>query len=228
MTASSTMVGRPVEPAARAPGRGATRVVVAVLGGIVGLAGVEHGLGEVLQHPERADGLLIESWPDVAALEILSGEPAMTVVPNLFVTGVLAMTVGLLVIVWSVGFATRRHGGLVLIGLSALLLLVGGGLAPPLMGGILGAVAMRSGPGSGRPPGPRTQRFGQLWPWFLAGAVAGYLGLMPGMLLAHELGFASEGLVVVLGLAAFANLGLALGAARAHDRGIDGVEGSPS
>ena len=102
---------------------------MAVLGTLVGLAGVEHGVGEILQGPVRPDRLVIASWPDASALEILSGEPAMTVVPNLLVTGVLAVAVGLLLVVWSVGFAGRRHGGWVLIGVSTLLLLVGGGLA---------------------------------------------------------------------------------------------------
>jgi len=63
----------------RASRRGATRMVVAVLGTLVGLAGVEHGVGEVLQGPVRPGGLFIMSWPDAPALEILSGEPALTV-----------------------------------------------------------------------------------------------------------------------------------------------------
>jgi hypothetical protein len=56
------------------------------------------------------------------------------------------------------------------------------------------------------------------WPWFLAGAALGYLGLVPGMPLASLIGVASEGLVIGLATFAFANLALALTAARAHDR----------
>jgi hypothetical protein len=56
------------------------------------------------------------------------------------------------------------------------------------------------------------------WPWFLAGAVLGYLGLVPGMPLASLMGVTSEGLVIGLATFAFANLALALTAARAHDR----------
>jgi hypothetical protein len=229
MMASSTAVGRPTRSVTSGlGGRGATRVVIAVLGTIVGLAGVEHGLGEILQGRGRPDALFIESWLDAAALEILSGEPAMTVVPDLLLTGVLAVVVGLLVVAWSVGFVGRRHGGAVLIGLSLVLLLVGGGLGPPLMGVILGAVAMRGGTAPRRPPGRVASGLARWWPWFLTGAVVGYLGLMPGMLVAHPLGIASAMLVTVLGVVAFANLGLALVAARAHDRVAAGVAGRPA
>jgi hypothetical protein len=227
--ASSTAVGRPTRFVATGLGGcGATRVVVAVLGAIVGLAGIEHGIGEILQGRGRPDGLFIESWPEATALEILPGEPAMTVVPDLLFSGLLAMVVGLLVVVWSVEFAGSRHGGAVLIGLSLVLLVVGGGLAPPLMGMVLGVVAMRAGAVPRRPPGRVARGFGRWWPWFLTGAVVGYLGLMPGMLVAHPLGIASAPLVTVLGVVAFANLGLALAAARAHDRIVAGVGGSPS
>ena len=172
----------------------------------------------MLQGPVRPEGLLIMSWPDAPALEILSGEPALTVVPNLLATGVVAVAVGLAVVVWSIRFAARSDGGLVLIGLSGLLLVVGGVLAPPLMGFIVGAVATRMNTVPRRPPGRLGRMIGPAWPWFLAGALLGYLGLMPGMALATIWGAASDGLVIGLAAFAFANFALALAAARAHDR----------
>ncbi|HSK97825.1 MAG TPA: hypothetical protein VK891_14480 [Euzebyales bacterium] len=189
-----------------------------MLGALVGLAGVEHGIGEMLQGPVRPDGLFILSWPDAAALEVLSGEPAMTVVPNLLVTGVLAVLVGLAVAVWSIWFAGRRHGGLVLVGLSVALLLVGGGLVPPVMGVVLGAVATRIDSASPRSPGRFGSGIAPAWPWFLVAALVGYLGLMPGMVLAGAWGIASEALVIGLAAVAFTGFGLALAAACAHDR----------
>lgn len=196
----------------------ATRRVVAVLGALVGVAGIEHGIGEMLQGPGRPDGLLIESWPHVPALEVLSGEPAMTVIPNLWVTGVLALAVGLALAVWAVGFATRRHGGTVLIGMSVLLLLFGGGLLPPLMGIVLGVVAAHTGTRRHRMPGPFLRRLSPAWPFFLGAALVGYLGLMPGMLLAHVWGVASEPLVMLLAAVAFTGFGFALATASAADR----------
>ena len=217
--ATATAARRPGERVGNpASGRGATHVAVGVFGTLVGLAGVEHGVGEILQGPVRTDGPFILSWPDAPALEVLSGEPAMTVISNLLVTGILAVAVGLAVVIWSVRFAGRPHGGLVLIGLSVLLLLVGGGLAPPVMGVAVGAVATRVGAAPGRPLGGFVRNIGSLWPWFLAFAVLGYLGLMPGMVLASVWGVASETLVIGLAVFAFTNLALALTAAWAHDR----------
>jgi hypothetical protein len=56
--ATVSVSGRTSRPVA-VPGSGdhATRVVVAVLGALVGLAGIEHGVGEVLQGPVRPAGL---------------------------------------------------------------------------------------------------------------------------------------------------------------------------
>jgi hypothetical protein len=197
----------------------ATRVAVGALGALVGFAGVEHGIGEVLQGPVRPDGWSITSWPDAAALEVLSGEPAMTVVPDLQVTGVLAIVVGLAVAVWSIRFSARRHGGPVLVGLSVLLLLVGGGLAPPVMGVALGAVATRMGkPSPPRMPPSPIRAIAPAWPWFLTAAMAGYLGLMPGIVVASRWGWASEALVVGLMVVAFTGFVLALLAARGYDR----------
>jgi hypothetical protein len=215
----ATVASLPTEHVAESEGRaGATRVTVAVLGTLVGLAGVEHGIGEVLQGPVEPDGLFIMSWPDAAAMEILSGEPAMTLIPNLLVTGVLAVAVGLTVAAWSIWFAHRRYGGLALIGLSVLLLLVGGGIAPPIMGLVVGTVATRIGTIPPRRVGRTGRALAAQWRWVLAGAVLGYLSLVPGVPLASLIGLTSEWLVIGLATFAFANLALALTAARAHDR----------
>jgi hypothetical protein len=197
----------------------ATRIVVSTFGAVVAFAGLEHGVGEILQGPVAPAGLAIESWPDVKAFEILGGEPAMTVIPNLLVTGVLAMIVALALGVWSVMFVERRHGGLVLIGLSVLLLLVGGGFGPPLMGIILGVAATRIGAPSRRPPGSVARAVARLWPWALGAGVLGYLGLVPGVVLLSWLfGVSDSNLVLGLIAVSFAALLVAPVAARAHDR----------
>jgi hypothetical protein len=197
----------------------ATRTAVAVFGVLIGLAGMEHGLGAALQGPVRPDGMVIQSWPDVAAVEPLAGEPAMTVVPNLLVTGILAMGVGLAIAVWSIWFAGRRHGGPVLIGLSALLLLVGGGFGPPLMGVVVGLAATRTDGVARRAPTRLAQGLGRGWAGLVGIAVVGYLALMPGtVLLSALLDVDSAAFVSALMAIAFAAFALALIAARAHDR----------
>jgi len=60
--------------------RNATRVTVSIIGAIVGLMGIEHGIGEALQGNIAPSGLVISSWPGSEFFRILAGEPAMTVV----------------------------------------------------------------------------------------------------------------------------------------------------
>lgn len=46
--------------------------------------------------------VLIESWPDVAAFEPLNGEPAMTLNPDLRVSGVVTILTSLALRWWAV------------------------------------------------------------------------------------------------------------------------------
>ena len=208
--------------------RSATRLVVATFGVLVALAGAEHGVGEIRQGSVPPSGLVIESWPDVAAFAVLGGEPALTVVPDLLLSGILSVVVAGALGVWAAGYAHRRHGGPVLILLSVLLLVVGGGMAPPLIAVLLGIAATRIGVPSRRSPGAAARAFGQAWPWLLAAGVLGYLGLVPGTALLHQFaGVDDWRLVTALIALAFGGLLLALVAARAHDRArmVDSASG---
>jgi len=113
------------------------------MGALAGLAGIEHGIGETLQGNIAPDGMMILSWPGSAFFRILGGEPAMTIVPNLLVSGILAILFSLIFLVWATMFVQRKNGGLVLILLSILMLLVGGGFGPPMLGIIVGAAGTR-------------------------------------------------------------------------------------
>ena len=70
----------------------------------------------------------------------MGGEPGLTIIPNMLVTGLLTIVVSLAVIVWSLSFVQREHGGLVLFLLTFGMLLVGGGFGPPVVG-MLAAIA---------------------------------------------------------------------------------------
>lgn len=202
---------------------------MSTLGVLVALAGIEHGVGEILQGSVRPEGPVIESWADSEAFEILGGEPAMTIVPNLLVTGVLAVVAAGAVGLWAVGFIDRRHGGLVLVLLSVLLLLVGGGFGPPLIGIMIGLASTRMGSGGRRPPGAVSRVLGGAWPWLLVAAVLGYLSLVPGSIVLDQLLEADiAGLVAVLTAFSFATLVLALAAARGRDRLRAGQPAGPS
>lgn len=109
-----------------------TRAAASIIGIFAGLGGgVLHGVGEIFQGNIAPSGIMIEAWPELTAL---AGEPAMTIVPNFFVTGVLAIIFGLIVAIWAATFVQKKNGGLVLILLSIITLLVGGGLIPQYLG----------------------------------------------------------------------------------------------
>jgi hypothetical protein len=104
----------------------------------------------------------------------------MTIVPNFLITGILAVIFGLLMAIWSAFFVQRRRGGLVLILLCVPLLLFGGGLFPPLIGLIAGALGTRIhkplNPKGSRLTGGLLRFLAALWPWALAVYVLWVLG----------------------------------------------------
>lgn len=199
----------------------ATRVVIAVFGALAGLAGVEHGIGEVLQGSTRPGGLMILSWPGSPFFEVLAGEPAMTVIPNLLVSGVLSIVLSLVVVGLAHGFAHRNQGGLALMAASVALFLVGGGFGPALLGIIVAVAALRI-----RSPhhwAARDHRLGRIlaaaWPWALGCAIAAWLLLMPGLsLLSRSFSVDSAVLVEITIFCAFITLVLSIFTGFAHDR----------
>jgi hypothetical protein len=162
----------------------ATRVTVSTFGALAGLAGIEHGIGEILQGNVAPDGIMILSWPGSAFFRILAGEPAMTIVPSLLVSGILATFFALILLVWATMFVQRKNGGLVLILLSIVMLLVGGGFGPPLLGIIVGLAATRICSPFARRRADlsiASRRFlGKLWPWFFVAGLIAWLLLFPG------------------------------------------------
>jgi hypothetical protein len=108
--------------------RRATRILAAALGVFAGFGGPEHGIFEIMQGNVPPEGIFIASMgPPCNPEEVWHAcEPAMTIIPNFLVTGILAVIIGIATMVWAAFFVHRRRGGLVLILLSIALLLVGG------------------------------------------------------------------------------------------------------
>ena len=93
--------------------RGSITITVAtILGIFAGVAGASHGPGEILQGDIAPSGIIIEAWP---SLTLLSGEPAMTLIPNFRVSGILTVFSGLAVTIWAATRIRSKNGGLVLI-----------------------------------------------------------------------------------------------------------------
>jgi hypothetical protein len=108
----------------------AARVVASTLGAIVGLAGINHGVFEILQGNVAPGSLMIEAIGPEQRFWKYGVETAFTVVPSFLVTGILAVILGLVVTLWAVAFIDRKYGAWVFLLLGIALFLVGGGFAP--------------------------------------------------------------------------------------------------
>jgi hypothetical protein len=115
------------------------KVAASALGIFTGLGGATHGPGAILQGNVAPSNIVFQAWPNLTAV---NGEPAMTIIPNLLVTGILTITVGVLLAVWSAKFISKKYSGIVMILLAIALLLVGGGIVPPFFGFAAGLIAI--------------------------------------------------------------------------------------
>jgi len=148
--------------------RKATKTVATWFGIAAGGAGIEHGIFEILQGNTTPDNLMITSMgPPCVPEEIWNAcEPAMTIIPNFLITGILATIIGLAILVWAILFIQRKYGGLGFILLSIALLLFGGGLFPPLIGIVGGVAGVKVNKSlTGKQLGAITRLAAKLWPW---------------------------------------------------------------
>jgi hypothetical protein len=197
--------------------RTATKTVAKWFCVTAGLAALEHGYFEILQGNVRPAGVMFPSWgADVCdpARAWHACEPAMSLLPNFMVIGILTILFSLAVIVWSGWFIQRKQGGLVLILLAIALLLVGGGFFPPaiaIVGGLAGSQINRP---LKTQSGGLTRFAAKLWPWPLVIYLVWTVGQFPfgyffNDFLKSIMGF---GMLVILG-----SLVLSVYTAYAHD-----------
>lgn len=159
--------------------RKATRIVAATFGFLAGIAGLEHGVFEILQGNVRPASFMFPSMgaPCNAAQIWHACEPAMTILPNLLLAGILTVIMSFVIMLWSLVFLQRKQGGSLLILLSIVLLLVGGGFFPPLIGIAGGLAGTRiNKPLGSKPAGNLSRIAAGLWPWPLVIFVAWLLG----------------------------------------------------
>lgn len=104
-----------------------TRLVVAAFGVLCGLTGVLAGFFEIRQGNVAPSRFVISTIGSNYTTADDFTYFAVTVVPNMFLTGILAVIVSCLVIYWSVRFVHKKNGALILLGLSVTQMLVGGG-----------------------------------------------------------------------------------------------------
>ncbi len=147
----------------------AARLTASLFGALAGLGGIVHGIGEILQGNVAPSGFFFNSWTQGPIAAYMGGEPGLTIVPNLLATGVFALITSLAVMVWAAFFVQRENGGWILIGLAILMLLVGGGVAPPIIAILAGVAGLGIGSRHSRwrahVPVNIQRRLARLWPW---------------------------------------------------------------
>lgn len=121
----------------------ATRITVMTVGILGGLISMEHGLFEMLQGNTPTNGIDIMAMGPEQRLWEGAGERTLTLIPNFLVTGIIAVFLGMITILWSVRFAHKKGGGWGLLLLSIATLLFGGGIAFFILGLINSLAATR-------------------------------------------------------------------------------------
>ena len=150
----------------RLAGNRSLQITATFLGIYAGLLAIQHSIFEIMQG-SRAPGCLMFNaiGPPCQAETVWHAcFPAMTLIPNLLITGIAAVLVGLGMVVWSAAFIGRRRGGLILGVLSMLALLVGGGFVPVFIG-MAAAVTGSRLRSPVRAGGMVWRILAALWPW---------------------------------------------------------------
>jgi hypothetical protein len=160
-----------------------TATLFSALSILAGIMGIEHGIGEVFAGYRPTDGVLILSWPNSAFFEVMAGEPAMTLVPNYLVTGLLAILFSGAFLVVSVKSFLERRPIVILFALLILMLLTGAGFGPPILGAIAVCIALKiESPLKtwSKLPSRLHRVLGMLWPWSFGLCLIGWLMMFPG------------------------------------------------
>lgn len=116
-----------------------SKLALSTFGVILGIAGIEHGIGEILQGSAKPSSMVFESWPNSEVYEVLAGEPAFTIFTNLSfsILGSLAILFSALIIFCSIAMLGRKKfAGILFFFLTVNLFLFGAGMAGPILMGI--------------------------------------------------------------------------------------------
>jgi hypothetical protein len=132
----------PAPPVLPAP-INATRTIVSALGVLFAVSGLNHGLFETLQGNAPTPGLFIRSIGPHQQMWPYGTEDAFTLIPNFLASGIVAIAISLVIVVWSLWFVDRKHGNWIFLLLFLLLSLSGGGVAQVVFFMLAWAVSLR-------------------------------------------------------------------------------------
>jgi hypothetical protein len=209
--------------------RSPVSMLASALGLTGALTGLAYGAFQILQGPALPQELLINSMgaPCVPAESWNACGPAITILPSFMLSGILTMAVSLGMLAWSLFFIERSGAGRVLMVLSGLLLLFGGGLITPIVAFVGGLLADRQHSVLPWSQARLTNRGGRvlaaMWPWVLGLFLAWILGLWVVGYYYNEVLLAAGWLVTLsvvalLALAVFSALAAQVGHQHHHPR----------
>jgi hypothetical protein len=148
--------------------RKATRIVASTTGIMAGLAGMEHGVFEILQKVSHSQTLVFAAMgaPCDPIVAWNNCEPAMSILTDFLTMGILTIIFGLIISLWSAFYIHKKSGGWVTLILSIIMLLFGGGFFPPAIGIISSFVAMAiQKPIKTQKVNGFIRMAAKLWPW---------------------------------------------------------------
>lgn len=111
----------------------ATRTIVSTVGVILAIAGLDHGIFEIMQGNTPTGGLIVQAIGPAQRMWHYGSEEAFNLLPTFLLTGLTAVALSLALLVWSVWFVHKQHGATVLGLLFIGLFLFGGGIAAQVM-----------------------------------------------------------------------------------------------
>ena len=123
--------------------RGPLVQTVSTFSSLFGLSGLEHGLFELFQGSAVPGGLLISAIGPGQRLWSGGTETAFTLIPNMAVTGCVAVVFSTAVILWSLLGIKKKHAWILLLLLSICQFLTGGGFAQIFLSVTISIVACR-------------------------------------------------------------------------------------
>lgn len=136
------------------------------LGVYSSILGFMHGTFQVLQGPTHPTGVVIQAIGSPCQPELVwhACFPAITIIPNLLISGAIAMGLSITMLVGSLILANHKNMGWFLILLSFTLLLVGGGFVPVYIGVLTGAAVSLVKQGEHKDK-KIWRLVGKFWPW---------------------------------------------------------------
>jgi hypothetical protein len=117
-------------------------LTIAVFSTLFGFSGIEHGFFEILQGNTRPGSMIISAIGPLQRFWLHGKETAFTIIPNYLITGIVAITISISVIIWSLYFLRNKYSWIILLLLSIAQFLTGGGFAQIFLSVILSITAI--------------------------------------------------------------------------------------